>query len=212
MSNLEVYFENHKNALKFPWSIYHKPLIRNLDQFLRLNLKEGMEILIIGPGDFQEFSLINSYKAKISLLDIDPRTLEKKKEELGSLIQHSYLVDDSFNGYPVHEKFDLIYAKEVIEHIPQYEVFISKINGLLKPNGKIWLSTPNYGFFLLPFLEATVLEIIARFSGFSRKNIHPSKFGRKLLEDKIKAGKFHNTSVIETPYKLALIVQASKAP
>jgi 2-polyprenyl-3-methyl-5-hydroxy-6-metoxy-1,4-benzoquinol methylase len=212
MSNLEVYYDNHSKALKFPWSIYHKPLLEDLDRFLKLYLKPGMKILVIGPGDFQEFNLISSYKAKIYLLDIDPRVIENNTSKLGNQIEKSYVVGSNFEGYPENETFDIIYAKEVIEHIPLSEKFLSRLNNLCSHKGKVWISTPNYGFFLLPLLESTVLELVARLSGFSRKHIHPSKFSKKSLLNSVKEAGFKKVKGHETFLKLALSVTAFKDP
>ena len=57
----------------------------------------------------------------------------------------------------------------------------------MRPGGLVFLTTPNYASKALDFLERTVLELIARKQGFSRKEMHPSKFtperlGRLLAE------------------------------
>lgn len=210
MSNHEVYFANHKKALRFPWSLYHVPLLESLNEFLKSSVKNGSKVLVIGPGDFQEIDLLSTLGSEIYLLDIDPRVLELNIERHGSRIKKTFLVDENFGGYPVGLEFDAIYAKEVVEHIPEYKSFLKKLNSLLTTNGRVWLSTPNYGHFILPLLERTALELIARLSGFSRKDIHPSKFGKDSLEAAMKETGFKNLSVSETPFKFALTAIAQK--
>ena len=46
---------------------------------------------------------------------------------------------------------------------------------MLKPGGTLYLTTPNYSSLSLRVLENTALEAVARFQGFSRKHIHPTK-------------------------------------
>jgi 2-polyprenyl-3-methyl-5-hydroxy-6-metoxy-1,4-benzoquinol methylase len=208
MSQHEVYYSNHARAQKFPWSLYHQPLLQDLILFIKSVSVKDMNILIVGPGDFQEFTTIEASGLNISLLDIDPRVIEKTQNTLGDKIKSSYIVDNQFNGYPQKNSFDAIYAKEVIEHIENYDLFLIKLKECLRPNGRIWLSTPNYGHFILPFLESTLLEVVARFSGFSRKNIHPSKFNSLKLKTALEKAGFINIEVKEMPFKFSLTAVA----
>jgi hypothetical protein len=54
-------------------------------------------------------------------------------------------------------------------------------------------------------VESTVLELIGRMSGYSRKNMHPTRFsaarGRALLEG---VG-LNGVHIMKTPFKLALV-------
>ena len=47
-------------------------------------------------------------------------------------------------------RFDAIYAKEVVEHVLAWPVWLAGLRRLLVPGGKLWLSTPNYGEPWLP--------------------------------------------------------------
>jgi 2-polyprenyl-3-methyl-5-hydroxy-6-metoxy-1,4-benzoquinol methylase len=209
MSNHQPYLVNHAKALKFPWSIYHVPLINSLNQFLE-NIPEPQlkKVLVIGPGDFQELPILIDQGFEISILDIDERVLTRLKSV--AQIKNFYLVDEHFNGYPPAESFDIVYAKEVIEHLPHPADFLRQIFSILKQGGRLWLSTPNYGFFLLPLLENTFLEVVARLSGFTRKNIHPSKFGPAKLKSALESQCFSIESLNVTPGKLAMTAVAFK--
>ncbi len=205
MNNQQSYFTNHNRASRFPWSIYHKPLLNSLEKFLRnFNHAKNKKILVIGPGDLQELDLLLHYGFKPSLLDIDERTLENLKKLHPNSIENFYHVDEKFNGYPEDEKFDAVYAKEVIEHITESHSFFCKVKSTLRPDGRIWLSTPNYGFFLLPLLEKTILELIARLSGFSRKDIHPNKFNQKKMLETLQNEGFKEVKIEVTFASLAL--------
>ncbi len=211
MANNQDYLVNHSRALKFPWSIYHKPLIRSLEAFIsELGESSQKNILVIGPGDFQEIETLFKGSFNVSVLDIDERVLINLKSKYSDRIKNYYLVDEYFNGYPPCESFHYVYAKEVVEHFTSPVLFIKEINRILKDGGKFWLSTPNYGFFLLPLIERTILEVIAKFSGFSRKNIHPTKYDINLLEEHLLLGAFEIKKLSLTPFHLAIIAVASK--
>jgi hypothetical protein len=45
----------------------------------------------------------------------------------------------------------------------------------------VFLTTPNYASRSLTLIELTALEAIARFQGFSRKELHPSKLNEQKL-------------------------------
>lgn len=206
--NHQVYFSNHQRALRFPWSIYHRPLLDSLFHFLdSFPDPRGKRILVIGPGDFQELPYLLHRGFSVSVLDIDDRVLQGLRRDHGDKIDEYYLVDEALSGYPT-EAFDGIYAKEVIEHLPDPVPFVQKLHGLLGPSGKLWLSTPNYEFFLLPLLENTVLEIVARLSGFSRKHIHPSKFGPRRIRQLLINADFMIETLEVTFASLALTVVA----
>ncbi len=72
--------------------------------------------------------------------------------------------------------FDLVFCSEVIEHIVSPETLVAEMNRLLKPGGRIVLSTPNSAFWLyrlLGVLGYTVSELQhpKHFQFFSRRSL-----------------------------------------
>ena len=65
------------------------------------------------------------------------------------------------------ERFDVVVAGELIEHIYNTEVFLSEIHRMLKPNGLLILSTPNFNYwaFRLHHLLGHTLPVIGLESG-----------------------------------------------
>lgn len=57
-------------------------------------------------------------------------------------------VIDVENGFDVKEKFDLILALEVIEHIVDTDLFLENLSKHLKENGTLIISTPNLLFWI----------------------------------------------------------------
>lgn len=102
------------------------------------------------------------------------------------------------------QRFAAIYAKEVVEHVLAWPGWLAGLRRALVPGGRVWLSTPNYGEPWLPAIESTVLELVARRSGFSRRGIHPTRFSRGSLRRGMRAAGFASICVKPTPTRLAL--------
>jgi 2-polyprenyl-3-methyl-5-hydroxy-6-metoxy-1,4-benzoquinol methylase len=107
--------------------------------------------------------------------------------------------------------FAAIYAKEVVEHVDAWPTWLVGLRRALVPGGTLWLSTPNYGEPWLPTIESTILELVARRAGFSRREIHPTRFSRGSLRRGLVAAGFQDVKVVATPTRLALTAW-SRAP
>ena len=81
---------------------------------------------------------------------------------------------------------------------------IARLRRALVPSGRLWLATPNNGEPWLPAIESTVREVIARRDGFSRKQLHPTRFSRGALARGLRAAGFEHVDVRATPTRLAL--------
>ena len=101
-------------------------------------------------------------------------------------------------------RFAAIYAKEVVEHVLAWPAWLVGLRRALVPGGRLCLSTPNYGEPWLPAIESTVLELIARRSGFSRRHIHPTRFSRGTLARGLRSAGFVDVTARATPTRLAL--------
>lgn len=179
------YFANHEVAVKWPFTIYHNPIEENVQLYLQKIAQRSESLptaLNLGCGWFGSYPQLKSL-AHWSACDLDPRCVD--------VVHQRYPEVDAFTCKPVPElspgSYDVIIAKEVIEHVLNPRQWVQALIHGLKPGGHLLLSTPNYGISLLPFVEYTILELIARRQGFSRFDIHPTKFTGKrlktLLED-----------------------------
>jgi 2-polyprenyl-3-methyl-5-hydroxy-6-metoxy-1,4-benzoquinol methylase len=213
------YFANHARARKFPWTLYHQPLERDLARWLaefdRLRTSFGSacdaggEILVVGCGLLHE---IDGARPGLTfhVVDIDDRAvaavLAKRDPRItgGTVVAPEQPID-------LGRKFAGIYAKEVVEHVLAWPEWLVGLRRALVPGGRLWLSTPNYGEPWLPALESTVLELIARRSGFTRRHIHPTRFSRGTLARGLRAAGFLDVVTRTTPTRLALTAWA-RAP
>lgn len=202
------YFANHARARQFPWTLYHQPLEKDLARFLRQVSTEHPfgDVLVVGCGLLHEIDAAPS-GLSYTVVDIDERAVEAVLSRGDTRIVDGHIVppetalDEVLN---VRHRFAAIYAKEVVEHVLGWPAWLAGLRRTLVPSGRLWLSTPNYGEPWLPALESTVLEVIARRDGFSRKQLHPTRFSRSSLARGLRAAGFEQVDVRATPTRLAL--------
>ncbi len=204
MTDTTDYFANHARARQFPWTLYHRPLERDLGKFLRKVAAEHPtgEVLIVGCGLLHELDAAPGGLG-FHVVDIDERAVTAvlargdRRITGGTVVAPETPID-------VGCRFAAIYAKEVVEHVLAWPVWLAGLRRALVPGGRLWLSTPNYGEPWLPALESTVLEIVARRAKFSRRQLHPTRFSRAALGRGLRAAGFEQVEVRTTPTRLAL--------
>jgi 2-polyprenyl-3-methyl-5-hydroxy-6-metoxy-1,4-benzoquinol methylase len=198
MSNSD-YFSNHQRARKFPWTLYHAPLERDLQQFLQVVASENPSghVLIVGCGLLHEIDTAPA-GLQFSVADIDARAVDAVMSRNDPRIIAGYVVspeipiDVSLSQLGFDGKFAAIYAKEVVEHVNAWPLWLVGLRRALSNSGRLWLSTPNYGEPWLPLIESTALELVARMDGFSRRDIHPTRFSAAMLAQALRAAQFRN--------------------
>lgn len=199
------YFANHARARKFPWTLYHAPIERDLAQFLRQVAADHPtgEILVVGCGLLHE---IDAAPAGLTfhVCDIDARAVEAVLARNDARITGGTVVTPE-EPIDIGRKFAGIYAKEVVEHVLAWPTWLVGLRRALLPNAHLWLSTPNYGEPWLPAIESTILELVARKDGFSRKHLHPTRFSKRSLARALHAAGFDAVDVHVAPTRLALM-------
>jgi 2-polyprenyl-3-methyl-5-hydroxy-6-metoxy-1,4-benzoquinol methylase len=201
---------NHARASKFPWSIYHRPLERHLTGFLEKisRTSTNPRVLVLGGGYLHELPELPS-NVRLTAVDIDERVTRHLKNVQDARLEGCITIrgPEDLRGLG---PFDAVYAKEVIEHIIDVDAYVGELAAVLKPGGFMWLSTPNYGDPWLPLIESTILEAVGRLSGYSRKNMHPTRFAAESLEALLDRGGLQAIQVAKTPFRLALVGTARK--
>ncbi|MGN6107460.1 MAG: class I SAM-dependent methyltransferase [Kofleriaceae bacterium] len=205
------YFANHVRARQFPWTLYHQPLERDLARFLRLVAAEhpAGEVMVVGCGLLHEIDAAPS-GLSFHVVDIDERAVAAVLARGDVRITGGTVVEPEA-PIALNRRFAAIYAKEVVEHVLAWPAWLAGLRRALVPSGRLWLSTPNYGEPWLPAIESTVLELVARRSGFSRKHIHPTRFGKRSLARGLRGAGFESIETHTTPTRLALTAWA-RAP
>jgi SAM-dependent methyltransferase len=205
------YFANHERARQFPWTLYHAPLERDLAQFLAQVAGEHPrgEILVVGCGLLHEIDAAPD-GLRYTVCDIDPRAVDAVLARKDPRIVGGRVVVPE-RPIELGQRFAGIYAKEVVEHVHAWPEWLVGLRRALVPGGRLWLSTPNYGEPWLPAIESTVLELVARRSGFTRRHIHPTRFSRRSLARGLVAAGFSDVQADVTPTRLAITAWA-RAP
>ncbi len=209
MAEAVDYFSNHRLKLRFPWKLYHGPIVRELGRALQT--ARGGEVLNVGSGPFLELEQLPTTGARFTLCDIDPRAIETAKELHGSKIARAVVIEPN-EPLPLDDgTYDLVVSMDVIEHVPDPMPWVREVARVIKPGGRLFLTTPNYGFSTLGLLERTALEAIARAQGFSRKDLHPSKFHKRRLARALRDAGLVDVSVDSIAFGWVLAATASKA-
>jgi SAM-dependent methyltransferase len=167
------YFANHRYKTRFPWRLYHGPIIDRLRIVMRRT--PGNQVLNIGSGPCFELAELGATEKNLTLCDIDPRAIELARALHGERVrQYDVTAPDAPLPY-ADSTFDLVVSMDVIEHVLDPEPWLGEALRVLRPSGTLFLTTPNYSSWTLRLLESTALELIARTQGFSRRLLHPSK-------------------------------------
>jgi 2-polyprenyl-3-methyl-5-hydroxy-6-metoxy-1,4-benzoquinol methylase len=147
-------------------SLYGRQRIRSTIKLLENINLHNLDILDIGPGAglWAAYLSKTGSACRISLLDIKKKLLETAFKTIA--IYGSGPPANVYQGFadsfqlPANS-FDLVFAKDVIEHIADDRKFVQNIYNMLKPGGILLLTTQN-NFSLNYLLEGTYHKRIKR--------------------------------------------------
>jgi 2-polyprenyl-3-methyl-5-hydroxy-6-metoxy-1,4-benzoquinol methylase len=208
MTEAVDYFSNHQLKMRFPWRLYHAPIVRELGRVLAEH--PNSDVLNVGSGPFLELSALPETGARFHIVDIDPRAIEMAKDLHRAKMTRADAIEPGAPLPHPEASFDVVVSMDVIEHVPNPEPWVRELARVLRPGGSVFLTTPNYGFSTLGILERTALEAIARYQGFSRRDLHPSKFSRRRLTDTLQRAGFADVEVKRIAFGWVLAARARK--
>lgn len=114
----------------------------------RLGNLRGLDVGEVGGGggDFAEYA-ISQGVASLLLIDISSdrlRVVEERLRRQGNTIPTRFITADAKRLAGVEDaSLDLLVAKEVIEHLTDYRPFLRECARVVKPGGRLYLTTPN---------------------------------------------------------------------
>ena len=109
-------------------------------EILKQNTDKSQKILEVGSGLGYLTYAIAREGYNIRGLDISMDAIEKAEKQFGKY----YICEDVYQyALANNGKFDVVILTEVIEHVPDPSGFSNVLLDLLKPGGKIIISTPN---------------------------------------------------------------------
>ncbi|MFC1687717.1 class I SAM-dependent methyltransferase [Patescibacteria group bacterium] len=138
---------------------------------------DNKEILDVGCFLGYGEACIASKARKITAIDLDHQAIEyaKKNNKYDNV---TFEEVDATKLSSVGKTFDVIFAFQLIEHIPPRKVkhLVHSLKGLLNRGGLLFVVTPNRKFRLLPFQQPFNLEHYQEFSSKSLSNALQSEF------------------------------------
>lgn len=96
-------------------------------------------LLDVGCGDGKFLSEMKARGWQVDGIDFDPQAIKTAKAKYGLSLRHGEL---SKAGLP-SDKFDAITMSHVVEHVPDPIALLREIKRVLKPTGRLIMTTPN---------------------------------------------------------------------
>jgi 2-polyprenyl-3-methyl-5-hydroxy-6-metoxy-1,4-benzoquinol methylase len=112
-----------------------------LDFAFSLLPKEGL-FLDIGCAHGEVMRNLSFKAAKVVGVDISSKQVELAKQQDYACPMECYHAN--ILDFECDERFDLITALEVIEHLIEPDKLLSKVKSMLKPDGRAMITTPNW--------------------------------------------------------------------
>ncbi len=130
------------NYFKEPESATTREEIRRLHQAIIHHIPEKAEIILdVGCGNGWAAKHFLSKGKKVVSMDISiTNPVKVLKENPGE--NHAAIVADAYNMPFKKNTFDAIVASEIMEHVYDPKLFISNLMEVLKPGGKLVITTP----------------------------------------------------------------------
>ena len=100
------------------------------------------QALEVGPGAGGYLPILQQEAKHVTASDIELDYLNYIKEKFKTEQCFHYITDDITNSNQQENSFDIILCTEVIEHIPNSQLALNELARLLKPQGRLILSTP----------------------------------------------------------------------
>lgn len=144
--------ENPLKYLALESSIYYA-----VYNFIKLQTK--CSVLEVGCGYGYLTYALSKKGFDVTGIDISENVIKSAKENFGNLFSNESMKELTSRNL----RYDLIISTEVIEHVDEPNEFLGECVSLLKPNGKILLTTPNKDFCKPDAIWFTDLPPIHRF-------------------------------------------------
>jgi len=118
-----------------------------LDTYLRMaEPDKSLDILDVGCAQATLALLLAEQGHNVLAIDLRQESLDyaKSRYQSGNIrfLQHNVLEVE------LTEKFDLIYANQLIEHLVYPSTMIDRLKSMLKPGGKLVIATPNHSYLI----------------------------------------------------------------
>src|SRR6186713_3015446 len=129
------YFSNHALKLRFPWRLYHGPIVAALQHAIVSS--SGPAVLNLGSGPFLELGTLDRAGRRFTVCDVDPRAIQQAVELWGTDLAGADVIDPEQPLPYANDQFDLVVSMDVIEHVPEPVSWTQEALRVLKPGGTL---------------------------------------------------------------------------
>ncbi len=166
----------------------------------RADLSDGQEILELGCG-WGSLSLFMAQRFPKSRT-IAVSNSRTQKQFIDTQIarrglKNLEILTADMNEFQIHKKFDRVVSIEMFEHMRNYQALLEKIDGFLKPDGKLFVHIFTHRQFVYPYDDADEADWIGRY--FFTGGIMPSNNLLLYFQDHFKIE--HHWQVSGTHYQ-----------
>jgi 2-polyprenyl-3-methyl-5-hydroxy-6-metoxy-1,4-benzoquinol methylase len=126
----------------------YSQVIDSIDS-IRQNKAKNLRVLDIGAGIGEVISVFNDNGHECEAIEVNKVAIRQLKD-IGIKV-----FEDSFYNYDSNEKFDVIMAWGVVEHIINPSLFLEKVYSLLSPSGVFVSEVPHSNSVLVDYCQKT---------------------------------------------------------
>jgi 2-polyprenyl-3-methyl-5-hydroxy-6-metoxy-1,4-benzoquinol methylase len=101
--------------------------------------RREFRVLEVGCGAAAMARVFAERGADYHGIDIDPRAIDAARRRGITSVRHLDVFD-----VPLEERYDVVCASQVLEHIVQPRAFVARVHALLNPGGVLHLDIPNH--------------------------------------------------------------------
>ncbi|MBX3103218.1 MAG: methyltransferase domain-containing protein [Bacteroidetes bacterium] len=109
-------------------------------------LKEGTQVLDIATGEGYGAAMLAQAEpaSRIIAVDAEAESIAACRSKYRGVENLHFQQEDATRLSFPDNHFDLIVSFETLEHVPDYTAMLRELNRVLKPDGLLLLSTPNF--------------------------------------------------------------------
>jgi ubiquinone/menaquinone biosynthesis C-methylase UbiE len=177
--NNEYYFSYNQKSLTFPRNIFHSPKLR-ATKALAKELPDESFVLDAGCGaGYVSVGLA----PRLNLIGVD---IEKEAIQFCQKNRKGKFLQANLSKLPFQDNtFELIIFTNTIEHLEYPEEVLKELRRVLKPGGKLLVSTENCSSLLWVILENTWYRFFGGPCKPFLKEVHPQRYTPKSLENQL---------------------------